>query len=466
MIKLSILMLVISMSFVSCISETDKADQLRLQNQFDEAAELYVKAAEKGDGYAMWQLYKAYANGDGVEYNEEKAFEYLQKSADAGCEEAIMGLGLTYLFGWYGQEIDKEKGKDIITDIVEESNNTYVLAQYAIFLMDEDNGIFDYDLKKGMAILENIKERKDAGLCSEILGLVYLNGNDVVESDSDKGMSYLVKGFERGRRYCAWRIGTVYRYGQFGIDQNIEKGVEWYKKGVNANQTDCMVNLAMIYFAEKSDSLKGRYHNPDQAIQLLKKAMKHGNAEAFSNMGRLYYVGEYIAKDDEKAFECYKKATELNSAEGAFSLGLAYINGTGCEKDVDKGIETWIKAAELGNAGAANNLYCYYYHHEFGNPDQDLEKAKKYLLQAAKGGGALACRNIAYHYSKGTDLFDKNDNQAFIYMKKAADQGDVDACENLSYFYANGIGCDKDPNKAREYENKTKAKENLEKKKD
>ena len=50
---------------------------------------------------------------------------------------------------------------------------------------------------------------------------------------------------------------------------------------------------------------------------------------------------------------------------------------------------------------------------------------------------------------------DKSDGQAFVYVKKAADMGLIDACNVLAYFYENGIGCDKDPQKAKEYKDKT-----------
>ena len=55
-------------------------------------------------------------------------------------------------------------------------------------------------------------------------------------------------------------------------------------------------------------------------------------------------------------------------------------------------------------------------------------------------------------------MFDKNNDQAFIYMRKAADMGNVDACRTLAYFYENGIGVNKDPQKAKEYKDKTTVK--------
>lgn len=62
-------------------------------------------------------------------------------------------------------------------------------------------------------------------------------------------------------------------------------------------------------------------------------------------------------------------------------------------------------------------------------------------------------------------MFEKNNQLAFIYTQKAADAGVVDAYGVLAYLYKEGIGCDKDLDKAREYENMTKAKEDLEKEK-
>ena len=63
-------LLVIAILFVlsSCQSDVEHADSLRLENKFDEAAQLYQKAADEGDAYAMWRLSNAYANGDGVDF--------------------------------------------------------------------------------------------------------------------------------------------------------------------------------------------------------------------------------------------------------------------------------------------------------------------------------------------------------------------------------------------------------------
>ena len=77
--KISLILIALcAIIVVSCQSDTDKADKFRLNNEFGKAAELYKKAAAEGNAYAMWRLAYAYSNGDGVEYNEEKALDYLK----------------------------------------------------------------------------------------------------------------------------------------------------------------------------------------------------------------------------------------------------------------------------------------------------------------------------------------------------------------------------------------------------
>lgn len=454
-------LLVVVALFSSCRTDADKADAYRLANKFDEAAELYKKAADNGDAYAMWRLCNAYENGDGVEFDKSMALEWLQKAAEAGCDEAKYDLGLEYCFGWYGLEKDVDKGKAMIKDVVNHSDNAYVMSQYARHLLwskDDVDDIFEQDIEEGMKILNNIKDKNNPYYLfamAEIYGM----GTDEIDIDNDKYVKYLEKAFEKGRLYSAYCLAQIYLYGDSDFEPNVPKGIEWLNKGIEASVTDCMVLLANLCLNDDADSVFSVYYNPQKGINLLNKAKKHGSGWAYQRLGWEYYSGKHVGKDDEKSFEMYKRATELRSASGAFSLGFNYINGQGCEKNIDKGIETWEKAAELGSGGAANNLYCYYFEHEYGNTSVDKEKAKKYLLMAAKSGDDVGCRNLANHYYRGSDLFPKDEQQAFIYMKMAADQGDVRACGAMAYFYRNGIGCEIDVNKAKEYEDMTKPKE-------
>jgi TPR repeat protein len=68
-------------------------------------------AAEHGHGFALWQLGRMYAEGDGVTRNDIRAFEYFQKFADSHADDnpamprarfvanAFVALGHYYLDG-------------------------------------------------------------------------------------------------------------------------------------------------------------------------------------------------------------------------------------------------------------------------------------------------------------------------------------------------------------------------------
>lgn len=450
---------------VSCQSDTDKADKFRLNNEFGKAAELYKKAAAEGDAYAMWRLSRAYGNGDGVEYDEKKALDYLKRAAERGCEEAECDLAMAYMFNWLDIGEDKEKGKAMMDALVERTDNSFVLTKYAGFLFDGADP-YEGDKDKALEIIDNIKDKNNPDYL-ELMGVVYQNGTSNISPDMAKAVDYFKKAFKYGRRYCAYRLFHAYLQGYEGLKADTTEALNWLQKGIEANQTNCMVDMSGLCLSK--DSAFKQYHNVSRGIELLRTAANHGSSDAYSRLGGEYYRGENVEKDDEKSFEYLKKSAEMRNAGGTYSLGWDYINGTGCEKDVEKGIDTWKKAVEYGSASAANNLYVYY---NGGDASSSLpvgpiddELAKEYLLKAAKMGDYMACWNLGREYYWGNDLFEKNNSLAFFYIKKAADAGMIDACGWLAYFYYEGIGCDRNPDKAREYENKTKAKEDLEKEK-
>lgn len=448
--KLQLVLLLSALLFISCQSDSEKADKLRLENKFEEAAELYKKAAEDGDAYALWCLSNAYYNGDGVEYDEQKAFDLLKQAAEKGCEEAKCEMALAYMFGWYGISKDSDKGKSMLEELIKNTENSYVMARYAS-LKFEGAGPYEEDKEKAMSILDKVKDKNDSYYLYA-MGLVYLKGTDYIDIDINKSIEYFSKAFNKGRRYSAYFLQSLYKgYGDLKRDD--EKRIEWLNRGIESNVTDCMVEMAWLCLSE--DSAYQNIHNPQKGIELLKKAAKHGNGEAYDDLGSIYYNGKFLQKDDSKAFECFQKATELKSANGAFNLGFAYLNGTGCEKNIAKGIETWKLAVKYGSGAAANNLFCYYYYGYYGGTKKDKEQAKKYLLKAAELRNDMGCRNLGLQYYTGKDLVDKDEQQAFVYMKMAADTGLVVACESLAYFYENGIGCKRNPQKAKEYRDKT-----------
>lgn len=440
----------------SCHSETKKADRLRLDNKYEEATALYQKAADKGNAYAMWRLSKAYHNGDGVDYDDALALELVKQAANAGCEEAKCDLAFTYMFGWYGSGKAIEYGKKLLDQLVKTTDNSYVLSRYAMLLFRGDEP-YEEDKEKAISILNDVKDKENSEYC-RAMGYVYFYGTDEIVVDVQKVVEYLTKAFQKGCRDCAYLIQGIYEYGYGEIKADKVKRIEWLDKGIKSNNADCMVEMAMICLS--IDTSYADYHNSPKGIDLLKRAAMHRNGEAYYNLGVLYYEGEYVKKDDIKAFENFEKASELNHPDGCGNLAWSYCNGIGCKKDINKGIEMYMKAVENGSGYAATSLYKILFSGFYG-VETNSELAIYYLLKAADMGDAEGCYKLGMHYYYGSVVVEKNRSQAFVYVKKAADKGFIDACRTLAYFYEDGIGCDKDPVKAKEYRDKTVAKEDV-----
>ncbi len=77
----------------------------------ERAAELYLLAAEQGNADGEWGIGLLYATGRGVERDEEKAREWIQRAAEQGKEDAIIYFANAYLKGALGLEESEEEAE-------------------------------------------------------------------------------------------------------------------------------------------------------------------------------------------------------------------------------------------------------------------------------------------------------------------------------------------------------------------
>ena len=68
-------------------------------------------------------------------------------------------------------------------------------------------------------------------------------------------------------------------------------------------------------------------------------------------------IAAYDAGDYTKAYELlYPLGAYKRNAEAQFHLGMIYFYGEGVEKDIDKAMEWWKKAMRSGHTDAAYRL--------------------------------------------------------------------------------------------------------------
>lgn len=449
--------LLFSCVFISCQNEVEKADSLRLENKFDEAAELYQKASEDGDAYATWRLANAYLYGNGVDLDKQKATELVKKAAANGCDEAKYDLAISHILPtWFDVPLDTVNGKNELMKLFNSSDNSYVQAHYASLLISGLEGVFEKNIEKGERVLKKVKDQDDPYYLG-IMGALYKDGLGDMPKDIDKSIDYFTKSFENGWTSSAWILGCIYLDNTDKKNYNRDKGIEWLEKGVQSNGTSSMLSLANIYLCQQDDSLFKDLRNPSKGIELLEKAAMHGSGDACCQLGQQYFSGINVNKDDKKAFEYCQKAYEFKSPDGANNLGAYYLQGIGCQKNIKKAISIWENAVKYGSGFAAKNLYRIY---RFGEPEEGIpvnynrQKAKYYLLQGVKLNEPVASIILSYQYYPGGDLFEENQDQAFAYAMKAAEANNADGCMRVAEMYDQGIGVQRNPKEAEKYREK------------
>ncbi len=110
------------------------------------------------------------------------------------------------------------------------------------------------------------------------------------------------------------------------------------------------------------------------------------------------------------------------------------------EGDFLQALSIWRPLAEQGNARAQNNLGILYRNGE--GVVQDLDAARRWLLQAAEQGYARAQFSLGMMYDFGQGVV-QDYAQAIRWYLQAAANGDPDAQFNLGVLYADGRGVTK-----------------------
>ena len=189
------------------------------------------------------------------------------------------------------------------------------------------------------------------------------------------------------------------------------------------------------------------YHRGDYETALREWGLlaEQGDADAQSNLGRMYDTGKGVPKDYAVAASWYRKAAEQGHAAAQYNLGVMHGKGHGVAQDFTAAALWYHKAAGQGVASAQHNLGVMYKMGE-GVPQDDAAAALWYRM-AAEQGHAAAQANLGFMYDTGQGVR-QDYAKAVEWCQKAAEQGHVVAQTFLGFMYDNGQGVQQDYVKA------------------
>jgi len=439
-------------------------------------SQLKAKAA-KGDGEAAFKLYKIYLE----DQNEPEWRAWLQKSADLNNAEGQYASGLLLYENESATDEDKEKAIKYYFSAAQKGNAdaqaTLGDGYYMGVIGDKDlkQAAIWYQLAAnqnhpfGTNNLANFYEKGLGGIAVDhqkafklFLRAAYLGSNyaqttvgkyyeagDLVEADKAEAFAWTWIATENKSEYAERKIEFLvndltpeeYFKGRKRIAEikklmaegKVDQPVVFKKF-----YTDTSAKLAQqeidefkstLVKAEKGDAKAqyevGRlYENGDgvessdkDSFYWYEKSAKQGNADAQSELGYIYILGNsFVKPNPNESFKWFEKSAAQNNIYSINALGTSYEYGAGVKADEKKSLEYYKKAADLGHSNAQVNYADYYFKKNLNHSSTKAEDeiCLKYLKMAAKQINPEAFLKLGLYYF--TIQEDRVEGLAWLYL--------------------------------------------------
>lgn len=260
--------------------------------------------------------------------------------------------------------------------------------------------------------------------------------------DIPKAIEWLEKGMLYCELYSAYELGLIYLYND--EYKNVERGLLCLERCVAGDYADAFETLANVYF--NGDLVE---EDMNRAKQLLEKAIELGSGSAAYRLGWMYERGFFSEKPDYgTAMEYYEKAASLNNADGYCRVALYLANGYSGVTDAVRSREYYEKAAEMGSGYALVELSFLY--EQGDGVEKSYEKAFELINKAAEGGYPYAMYRVGLYLEKGV-LGEAKQEEALAWYEKAAEAGDNEGIFAMGRCYKQGVGTEENWDKAIEW---------------
>ena len=256
---------------------------------------LCLNAAEQGYAIAQEKIAKMYYFGDGTFKNKEKAFEWYKKAAQNGVITAQRSLGYLY-----------DNGIGVQTNYIEAFKWYYTAATQNQYNAQFNLGVlYQYGRGTPKNITNAFKfflESADKGYNSAKQKIGWSeNTNNLIELNILTNLYYLFA--EQGNTAAQYGLGLIYNYGTI-LPKNKEKALNWYLKAAENGETDSFYRIARIYQTKKDK----------KAFEWFAKSSESGDYYADYKLGYIYFEGDNIPKDLNKALKHFQKVIQSPKA--------------------------------------------------------------------------------------------------------------------------------------------------------
>ncbi|MEN8435618.1 sel1 repeat family protein [Clostridium septicum] len=388
-----------------------------VEKNYFKAREFFEKSAEEGNEDAQAYLALFYEKGLGGARDVDRAIYWYKKSALKGNSFSQYSLGYIY---FSGENVEKNL-EYAFQWYKTAAENGFAPAQYALSYLYKNGEGCGKNIFKAYYWLEESAEN-DFEDSYYVLGQSYLEGS-YVETDYKKAFFYLSKGANKGDKNCIESLGDMYYWG-FEVDEDKEKAFKLYNKSIEKGNTNLYYKLGQMIEDEG---------NREKAMEYFLKGHDSGDLRATQKLGIVYYNGDGVKKDIDKALEYMKIAASTGEHHALYVLGVANL-----EKDRLLGIDYLKNAYKNGSALAAEALASEYLVDVFNEKEINEKELLEYIDIAMENDIGEAFYYYGLLYNNGIGV-KKSNEEAFKYFKIAAERGCEKAMIKLGNWYKHGI---------------------------
>ncbi|KAG2220030.1 hypothetical protein INT45_012206 [Circinella minor] len=293
------------------------------QKQYAAAHEYYDRAANHGHllSRVMRARYQLAGGLGGVQADPEAAYQELMECAQMeNGVEAYHSIGQCYELG-LGIQQDYQKAFEWYVRSAESTGDAEALVCIGRLFA---NRLIQHPQQH--ADMEAMKWFK--------LACIYDNH---VKAHYQLGMYYL-QGIQNNNNEQQQQITTEYL-----LTPSRYTALQHFEQAAKQQDRDAMFQLANLFFDL----------DPSDAIQWMDRAAQLGSPDALRELGKLYYTGQMVEQDFERAFDLFLQAAQLDDSDAAMLVGKFYEHGISIPSDSDQARYWYELAIQAGHGYVA-----------------------------------------------------------------------------------------------------------------
>ena len=340
------------------------------QDHIDEAEQLFIKSAGKGNVYSAFSLGRIYMTEE--KRDDSKAEQFLKQYL-AGSDDEL-GIGEYALGKLYISQDHIDEAEQLFIKSAGKGNAYSAFSLGRIYMTEEkrDDSKAEQFLKQYLAGSDD-----ELGIGEYALGKLYLSQDHIDEAEQ-----LFIKSAEKGNAYSAFSLGRIYMTEEKRDDSKAEQFLKQYLAGSDDELGIGEYALGKLYLSQ--DRI-------DEAEQLLISSSEKENLYASYKLGKLYLTDRKL--DYTKAVKYLKPCADKADNEYAqYALGCIYLKKEHYDRKLAE--KYLLESSGHNNSSAQLKLALMY------REEQKYRQSDYWMRLAAQNGNEYAQKILAERHEQ------------------------------------------------------------------